>query len=122
MARPLRIEYEGAFYHVTSRGNMRQEMFLDAEDYTRFLTTLSEVVERYRWIVHAYCLMRNHYHLLVETPERNLSSGMRQLNMVCTASASTHGTRRSGICFRVATRPSLWRRTPTSSSSPGTSS
>ena len=84
MARPLRVEYEGALYHVTSRGNARQDIFLDDEDFRRFLNTLSEVVERYRWIVHAYCLMNNHYHLLVETPEGNLSSGMRQLNGVYT--------------------------------------
>jgi putative transposase len=84
MARPLRVEYEGALYHVTSRGNARQNIFLDEQDRKEFLKTLSEVVERYRWIVHVYCLMNNHYHLLVETPQGNLSSGMRQLNGVYT--------------------------------------
>jgi len=84
MARPLRIEYEGGLYHVTSRGNAGQDIFLREEDRKRFLKTLSEVVERYCWIIHAYCLMSNHYHLLVETPQGNLSAGMRQLNGVYT--------------------------------------
>lgn len=84
MARPLRIEYEGALYHVTSRGNARQDIFLGDEDRTMFLAILSDVVERFRWIVHAYCLMSNHYHLLIETPQGNLSAGMRQLNGIYT--------------------------------------
>ena len=82
MARPIRVEYEGALYHVTSRGNAGQDIFLDKRDWKKFLNLLSGVVERYRWIVHAYCLMRNHYHLLAETPWANLCSGMRQLNGV----------------------------------------
>jgi len=84
MARPIRIEYEGGFYHVTSRGNARQDIFTDTKDYRTFLTILADVVEQYRWIVHAYCLMGNHYHLLVETPRANLSRGMRHLNGVYT--------------------------------------
>ena len=84
MARPIRIEYEGGFYHVTSRGNVRQDIFVDNEDYRTFLTILADVVERYRWLVHAYCLMSNHYHLLIETPHANLSRSMRQLNGVYT--------------------------------------
>jgi REP element-mobilizing transposase RayT len=84
MARPIRIEYEGGFYHVTSRGNARQDVFLDNNDFRLFLKTFADVVERYRWIVHAYCLMTNHYHLLLETPQANLSMGMRQLNGVFT--------------------------------------
>ena len=84
MARPLRIEYEGAVYHVTSRGNARQGIFLDDDDRTGFLEILGRVVERYSWICHAYCLMTNHYHLLIETPNANLSRGMRQLNGVYT--------------------------------------
>ncbi len=84
MARPLRIEYEGGFYHVTSRGNARQDIFIDNKDYRMFLSILASVVKQYRWIVHAYCLMGNHYHLLVETPQANLSQGMRQLNGVYT--------------------------------------
>lgn len=84
MARPLRIEYPGALYHVTSRGNARAPIFLDDDDRIHFLRRLQEVVERYHWLCHAYCLMDNHYHLLIETPEPNLALGMRQLNGVYT--------------------------------------
>jgi REP element-mobilizing transposase RayT len=84
MARPLRIEYEGAAYHVTSRGNARQDIFLADSDREVFLEVLGDVVQRYGWTCHAYCLMTNHYHLLLETPEANLSRGMRHLNGVYT--------------------------------------
>ncbi len=80
MARPLRIEFPGAVYHVTSRGNDRQAIFIQDEDRGRFLDILSMVVERFKWVCHAYCLMENHYHLLIETPDGNLSRGMRELN------------------------------------------
>jgi len=80
MARPLRIQFEGAVYHVTSRGNARQEIFLDDKDRNSFLETLGRVVDRFGWICHAYCLMNNHYHLLIETPAANLSRGMQMLN------------------------------------------
>jgi putative transposase len=80
MARPLRVEFPGAVYHLTSRGNDRQKIFLNDTDRELFLETLGQVVSRYGWICHAYCLMPNHYHLLVETPKANLSIGMRQLN------------------------------------------
>lgn len=86
MTRPLRIEFSGAIYHVTSRGNARHKIFLDDEDREAFLATLAGVVERFGWICHAYCLMGNHFHLLIETPEPNLSRGMRQLNGVYTQS------------------------------------
>ncbi len=82
MARPLRIEYPGAVYHVTARGNAREAIFADDTDRRRFLTTLSSVVHRYHVICHAYCLMDNHYHLILETPDGNLGPGMRQLNGV----------------------------------------
>jgi len=84
MARPLRIQYEGALYHITSRGNAKSSIFPEEEDRIAFLDVLSGVNERYRWLCHAYCLMDNHYHLMIETPEGNLSSGMRQLNGVYT--------------------------------------
>ena len=84
MARPLRIEYTSAVYHITSRGNARERIYLDDEDYGRFLDCLCAVVKRFNWILHAYCLMSNHYHLLIETPEGNLSRGMRQLNGIYT--------------------------------------
>ena len=90
MVRPLRIEYEGALYHVTSRGNAGGDIFVDDKDRTRFLETFSEVVERYRFIIHAYCLMSNHYHVMVETPQGNLSAGMRQLNGVYTQRFNVH--------------------------------
>jgi REP element-mobilizing transposase RayT len=78
MARPLRIEFPGALYHVTSRGNARQNIFLDDEDRQLFLSVLARVVSRFHVVVHAYCLMDNHYHLMVETPEANLSKALRQ--------------------------------------------
>lgn len=84
MSRPLRIEYPGAFYHVTSRGNARAAIFLDDDDRTAFLNVLSEVIRHSGWLCHAYCLMDNHYHLLIETPNGNLARGMRQLNGIYT--------------------------------------
>lgn len=84
MARPLRIEYPGAVYHVTSRGNARQKIYADDRDRKMFLDVLDDVVDRFRWLCRAYCLMDNHYHLVLETPYPNLSKGMRQLNGVYT--------------------------------------
>jgi len=80
MSRPLRIEFSGAVYHITSRGNGKQKIFFNDKDRKIFLSLLWEVVEREKWICYAYCLMDNHYHLLVETPKPNLSRGMRELN------------------------------------------
>ena len=80
MARPLRIEYENALYHVTSRGNARANIYSTDSDRRNFLEILGEVVSRLGWICHAYCLMSNHYHLVVETPAPNLSKGMQLLN------------------------------------------
>ncbi|HET8576757.1 MAG TPA: transposase [Methylomirabilota bacterium] len=82
MARPLRLQFPGGIYHVTARGNEQQPIFLDDVDCTGFLRVLGSVVERYHVLCHAYCLMNNHYHLLVETPDGNLSHAMRQLNGV----------------------------------------
>jgi len=82
MARPLRIQIENGLYHVTSRGNEKAHIFLEDIDRNVFLKYLSSVVERYTWIIYAYCLMGNHYHLLVRTPKANISQGMRQLNGV----------------------------------------
>ena len=84
MARPLRIEYSGAVYHITSRGNGREKIYGDDQDRENFLGVLETVVKRYNWLCHAYCLMDNHYHLLIETPDANLSMGMRQLNGIYT--------------------------------------
>jgi putative transposase len=82
MSRPLRIEYPGALYHVTSRGNARADIYLYDQDRQAFLDVLSEAVERFGWWCHGYCLMDNHYHLLIETPMANLGRGMRHLNGV----------------------------------------
>ncbi|WP_428033655.1 REP-associated tyrosine transposase [Amphritea sp.] len=84
MARPLRIEFAGALYHVTARGNARAPIYFSDEDRDAFLTLLAEVCNRFNWACHAYCLMDNHYHLLIETADANLSKGMRQLNGVFT--------------------------------------
>ena len=84
MARPLRLSYSGALYHVTACGNARQAIYLDDQDQQTFLSVLEEVVIRYHWLCHAYCLLDNHYHLLIETPQGNLSVGMLQLNGVYT--------------------------------------
>ncbi len=80
MARPLRLEFPGAVYHITARGNERRPVFRDDEDRRLFLSMVERTVARWRWVVHGYCLMGNHYHLVIETPEANLSRGMRQLN------------------------------------------
>ena len=80
MARPLRLEFPGALYHITSRGNARQEIFLSDDDRTSFLNLLGREVKQQRWNCYAYCLMSNHYHIVIETPEGNLVLGMRRLN------------------------------------------
>jgi len=80
MARPLRLEYPGALYHLTARGDNKAGIFLDDEDRNRFLKYLGAEIEQQGWVCYAWCLMGNHYHLLVETPEGNLIAGMRRLN------------------------------------------
>lgn len=84
MARPLRIEYEGAFYHITARGNEKRTIFRSEQDLTRFLSLLQRVHERYGILVHAYVLMTNHYHLILETPKANLISTLHDLNTAYT--------------------------------------
>jgi putative transposase len=90
MARPLRIEFAGGFYHVTSRGNQRSNIFLGDDDRAEWMAILTEVAERFRWRVYAYCQMGNHYHLLVQTPQANLSRCMRHLNGVYTQRFNRH--------------------------------
>jgi len=80
MSRQLRLEFPGAIWHVTSRGNERREIYRDDDDRNRFLRLLARVVAERRWLLHAWVLMSNHYHLLIETPEVGLSRGMRWLN------------------------------------------
>jgi putative transposase len=65
MARPLRIEFFGVVYHITSRGSARQSIFLDSSDWDGFMDILSSVIARFDWVCHAYCLMENHYHLVI---------------------------------------------------------
>ena len=84
MARPLRLEFAGALYHVTSRGDRREAIYEDDGDRKGFLDLLGDVCGECNWTCHAYCLMTNHYHLLVETPDANLARGMRQLNGIYT--------------------------------------
>ena len=79
MARPLRIEFEGALYHVMARGNARSDIFVDDDDRQLFVDNLGRVSGRFDWRVWAWCLMSNHYHLLVETLEPTLSRGMREV-------------------------------------------
>lgn len=99
MARPLRIEFSGAFYHLTARGDRREAIYEDDEDRSSFLATFAEVVEQFEWCCHAYCLMTNHYHLFVETAYANLSKGMRQLIGVFTQRSNRrHG--RNGHLFQ----------------------
>jgi putative transposase len=82
MPRPPRVQAPGATYHVSTRGNRKQEIFTDARDRLRFLQLLGQVVEDLGWRCHTHCLMTNHYHLLVETPEPDISRGMHWLNGV----------------------------------------
>lgn len=93
MTRPLRIEFADAVYHVTSRGNGRQKIFLDEQDNRKFLELFGKTIERFNWICHAFCLMVNHYHLMIETPDANLSKGMHHLNATfCQAHHKRHDT------------------------------
>jgi REP-associated tyrosine transposase len=79
MARKLRIQYPGAIYHVMNRGDRRDPIFADDQDREQFLSTLTEACQKTAWQVHAYCLMSNHFHLVVETPQPNLVTGMKWL-------------------------------------------
>ena len=81
MARPLRIELAGGWYHVSARGNERRAIFRGVSDRFHLLALLGECVERFGWFLHGYVLMDNHYHLLIETPEPNLSRGMQWLSV-----------------------------------------
>jgi REP element-mobilizing transposase RayT len=99
MARPLRVEYPGAFYHVINRGNHREKIFKSARDHEKFIQYLEKAAERFALIIHTYCLMGNHYHLLIETPEPNLSMTMQWLN-VSYATYFNHKQNRSGHLFQ----------------------
>ena len=81
MARPLRIEYPGAFYHVTNRGHRQEPIVMDERDKERFISCLERMAKQFYVLVHSYCLMTNHYHLILETPEGNLSRAVQWLNV-----------------------------------------
>lgn len=99
MARPLRIEYEGAVYHITGRGNERRKAFFAPSDYEKFLEYLKVAEERFGIILHAYVLMTNHYHLIIETPGANLSKAMHQIISSYTMYINRR-RRRSGHLFQ----------------------
>ena len=84
MSRPIRIEFPDAIYHVTARGDRREDIFEADQDRQMFLATLERLITQVNWICHAWGLMDNHYHLLIQTPDGNLSKGMRQLNGIYT--------------------------------------
>ena len=99
MARPLRIEFAGGLYHLTSRGNARQAIYADNHDRATFLNLVDRTRTRYDWYVHAYCLVSNHYHRLVETGSPTLSKGMKLPNGVYTQSFN-HRQQRVGHLFQ----------------------
>jgi len=99
MARPLRIEFPGALYHITSRGNAQGDIYLDDQDRLHFLEQLGTVCDKHNWRCYAYCLMTNHYHLVVETGDASLAKGMRGLNGAYTQCFNRHH-RRVGHIFQ----------------------
>lgn len=99
MARPLRIEFPGALYHITSRGNARADIYLDDQDRFNFLQQVQVICERYNWRCYGYCLMTNHYHLVMETGDATLAKGMQSLNGVYSQSYNQRH-RRVGHLFQ----------------------
>jgi putative transposase len=99
LARPLRIQFPRAFYHITSRGNERKAIFRNDRDRQKFLSYLESAHESYGAIIHVYCLMENHYHLLLETPRGNLSQILHHLNGAYTTYYNVK-RRRSGHLFQ----------------------
>jgi len=93
MTRPLRLEFPNALYHITSRGDRRESIYDDDVDREVFLEILGNVVTDYNWLCHGYCLMDNHYHLIIETLDGNLSKGMRQLNGMFTQTTNRRHSR-----------------------------
>jgi len=98
MTRQIRIEYENAFYHVMCRGNTRSRIFCESEDKIKFLDYLQKAHEKYKIVIHAYCLMNNHYHLLIQTPSGNLSRAMHSINTGYT-NYYNHAHNRTGHLF-----------------------
>jgi putative transposase len=108
MARKVRVEFEGAAYHVMCRGDRRENIFEDDLDRARFLQTLGEVCQRTGWKIHAYCLMSNHYHWLLETPRANLVAGMRWFQSCYTARYNRRH-RKAGHLFQGALQSDVGR-------------
>jgi len=123
MARQLRIEYPGAFYHVTSRGNQKQPIFLQDDDRRYFLSRLDETHEKKDAVIHAYCLMENHYHLILETPRGNLSKIMHSINTAYTIYFNGRHSRCGHLfqCSRGVSKQFLWTPKHTCRSCPDTS-
>ena len=80
MARPLRIEYPGAYYHVTARGNERKRIYFNKNDYLKFREYIEDAEEKYGCLLHVYVFMTNHYHMILETPQANISKVMHFIN------------------------------------------
>ena len=99
MVRPLRIEFPNALYHINSREDRREDIYEDDEDRIIYLKILAKVVTKYNWLCHSYCLMSNHYPLIIETLDSYLSKGMRQLNGVYTQ-AINRRYNRAGYLFQ----------------------
>ena len=99
MARPLRIEYEGAFYHITARGNERRKIYFGKADYEKFTSYLRDAQDKYGYLLHCYVLTGNHYHLLIETPQGNMSKLMHFINSSYTTSINRK-RKRSGHLFQ----------------------
>lgn len=108
MARQLRIEYPGALYHITSRGDGQENIYLSNMDMEMFLAIFATTCERYHWYCYAYCLMHNHYHLLIETPLGNLSKGMQHLNGIYTQQFNKKHQRVVLSLFALLIQIALW--------------
>jgi len=107
MARPLRIEYPGAVYHVMNRGSSRQKVFVERRDYEAFLHTIGELHHRWRVEIFAYCLMGNHYHVCLRTPEGNLARVMRHLDGLYTQRFNRVGISLNSASDFVPLRPRI---------------
>ena len=117
MARPVRVEFENAVYHVTARGNERKTIYRDPADRQRFLETLEEAVDRFGLVVHAYCLLGNHYHRLLQAPRANLTGAAGWLQ----AAYSIRFNRRPGCApsgSAISAAPKKQPRRPAATRSP----
>jgi REP element-mobilizing transposase RayT len=115
MARKLRVQFPGAIYHVMNRGDRREPIFDDDDDRRRFLQTLAEACEKTDWQIHAWCLMSNHFHLVVETPRANLVEGMKWFLGTYTIRFN-HRHKEFGHLFSGRYKASWWRAVVTATS------